>query len=129
MSDEPQPTYSAREIVLELFPATAEHLIPTSKLYALKAKPDGTLAICQLGIGELVSLTPIETSGHRHTQLCCDFCQHSAPRHQLQPYRLEVPGSGGRRFVYLILCADSAACDGRRLDDSAIRALLDKLAS
>lgn len=126
MSDEPQPTHSARDIVLEFFPATAEHLIPKSKLYYLKERPDGTLLICKLGTGALLSLTPIKIAGNSSTQLCCDFCQHSAPRHDLQPYRIEAPGSNGRRFLYVTLCADPAACDARRFDDTPIEALLNK---
>lgn len=126
MSDEPQPTHSARDIVLEFFPATAEHLIPTSKHYYLKESSNGNLLICKIAAGPLLSLTPIKISGNAHTQLCCDFCQHSAPRHYLQPYRLEVPGSNGRRFLYVTLCADTAACDARRLDDRALEALFEK---
>ena len=45
LSDEPQHTYSAREIVLELFPATPERLVPNIDDYRLESDPDGNVIV------------------------------------------------------------------------------------
>lgn len=127
MSDEEQQTYSAREIVLEFFPATHERLIPGFDDYRLEPRPHGQLAILGRGREPLLYLSPIAVSGSASAQLCCDFCQRSAPRHYLQPFRVEVPGSEGRRYRYISLCRDATSCALRRFDDEAIRALLSRL--
>lgn len=129
MSDEEQQTYSAREIVLEFFPATHERLIPGFDEYRLEPDPQGRLAILRQDGQAVLHLVPVAASGPSSTQLCCDFCQHSAPRAYLQLFRAEVPGSQGRRYRYVSLCRDSAACALRRFDDGAIRELLERLLS
>lgn len=127
MSDESQPTYSAREIVLELFPATHKRLIPDSNTYRLEPDSTGNLVIYDHKDKALLSLSPVAMSGRASTQLCCDFCQHSAARHFLQLFRAEVPGSRGRRFYYVSLCRDIEGCNLRRLNDEPLRALLDRV--
>ena len=124
VSDEPKPTYSAREIVLELFPATDERLIPGETKYQRKRSAYGDSSLRNPVGKELLALTPVTTSGSASTQVCCDFCQRSAPRHFLQLFRVEVPASGGRRYCYVSLCRDVEACELRRLSDEPIRALL-----
>ena len=123
MSDD-APTYSAREIVLELFPATDERLIPAPRSYRLAADPQGNFVLYTPVGEELLTFNPIAISGAAATQLCCDFCARSAPRHYLQLFRVVVPGSSGRRSCYVTLCRDAAACDLRRFDDKPVRALL-----
>ncbi len=126
MSDEPQQTYSAREIVLEFFPATHEQLIPKTSAFMLK-NHDGTIIISTTKGKELINLTPVQPSGNASTQLCCDFCQHSGNRHFLQLFRAEVAGSNGRHFFYISLCKHTEACETRRISDKPIEALLERL--
>lgn len=128
MSEESQQTYSAREIVLEFFPATHERLVPGFEEYRLEQGPKEQLFLLDHRDRILLRLTPVSSSGNANTQLCCDFCHHSAPRHHLQHVRTEVPGSQGRRYRYLSVCRDPKSCELRRFDDGAIRALLERLA-
>ncbi|MCA9836816.1 MAG: hypothetical protein KC422_07875 [Trueperaceae bacterium] len=126
MSDEPQQTYSAREIVLEFFPATREQLIPVSSAYDLK-NHDGQIIIANSKGQDLISLSPVQPSGNASTTLCCDFCQHSGNRYYLQLYRAEVAGSKGRHFFYVSLCKNTEACETRRISDKPIEELLKRL--
>jgi len=129
VSEESQQTYSAREIVLELFPATHKRLIPDSNDYRLEPDPNGNLIVYDQGDAALLSLSPVTISGRASTQLCCDFCQHSAARNYLQLFRAEVPGSNGRRYCYVSLCRDTEGCNTRRLNDEPLRALLARVLS
>jgi hypothetical protein len=124
LSDEPQHTYSAREIVLELFPATPERLVPNIDDYRLESDPDGNLIVLNAVLKPLLTLIPISSSGKASTYLCCDFCRRNAPRYYAQIYRVEVPASQGRRFRYFTLCKNLEECSARRFDDKPIRALL-----
>jgi hypothetical protein len=124
VSDEPQRTYTAREIVLEFFPATNEKLVPGTEEYRLERSDGGALVIRETTSQRTVTLTPVEQAGNVSTQLCCDLCQRSAPRRYLQVYRLTLPGSHGRRFRYLTLCSDSRSCDARRINDEPLKRLL-----
>lgn len=106
-------TYSAREIVLSLFPATDTALVPLPEPYRFELSADGLLRLSRDG-SELLLLAPIAGAGNASTQLCCDLCQRSAPRHYLQMFRAEVPGSKGRRYRYVSLCRDTQGCETRR---------------
>ena len=127
MSDDAQPTYSAREIVLELFPATDERLVPTPRAYRLLPDPVGNLVLYTPAGEQLLTFTPVAIFGSAAAQLCCDFCTHSAPRYYLQPFRVEVPGTAGRRSLYVTLCRDTESCDLRRFDDRPVQALLERV--
>lgn len=124
MSEEPKRTFSAREIVLEFFPATNAKLIPRSHDYRLGREGDGALVIRDRQQRELVRLLPVATAGCPTTQLCCDLCGWSGRRQDLQVMRSEVPGSDGRRFRYLTACLRTEDCEARRLDDEAVRLIL-----
>jgi hypothetical protein len=124
VSDEPQHTYSAREIILEFFPATHSWLVPKASAYRLEPDETGQLLIYGEAEKPLLSLIPIASAGNASTQLCCDLCQHSAPRHYLRFLRAEIPGPQGRRFCYVTVCRNLDNCELRRLDDRAIIALL-----
>jgi hypothetical protein len=125
VSEEPKRTYSAREIVLELFPATDKRLIPKVNSYQLDRGGDGSLIIRDRHERELCRLLPVSSSGSVSTQLCCDLCGWSSIRQYLQVLRAEVPGSNGRRFRYLTACRNTSDCEARRLDDEPVRALLE----
>ena len=124
MSDE--KTYSAREIVLSLFPATDQALLPPPEPYHFELTESGLLRLLRDG-DELMLLTPIASSGKASTVLCCDLCQRNAPRHYLQMFRAEVPGSKGRRYRYLSLCRDARGCEARRTGDGPVEQLLSKV--
>lgn len=124
MSDESNPTYSAREIVLEFFPATHERLVPIPTKYRLERGPDDRLLVRDAYGRVQLSLTPIETRGRATTQLCCDLCHGAGDRRVMHVLRSEVPGSAGRRFRYVTACRDTEACEARRFDDGAVEALL-----
>lgn len=123
MSDEPEQTYSDREIVLEFFPGTQPSLIPQTKRFAVELVSNGSLIVRE-GARERLRLVPVSSSGNRTTQLCCDLCQQSDMRRFLQLLRVELPGSNGRRFRYLIACRDHEACELQRVGDEPFEMLL-----
>jgi len=118
-------TYSAREIVLSLFPGTDAALVPSPGPYYFEVTADG-LRLCRDG-SELMRLAPVAASGKASTQVCCDLCRRSAPRHYLQMFRAEVPGSGGRRYRYVSLCRDPQGCSARRSGDAPVDLLLHRV--
>lgn len=122
--EEPKRTWTDREIVLELFPATNERLVPKPLRYRVECGPDPALRIVHEEKGHVLDLTPVPPNGNPTGHLCCDLCQRSSPRRYLQFYRAELPGTGGRRFRYLTLCRDRDGCEARRLDDAGIDALV-----
>lgn len=126
MSDESKSTWTAREIVLELFPATHERLVPRPLRYRVEDEGDGRMAIHDRDADEAVAarLSPVTPAGNPTGELCCDLCQRTGTRRWLGIFRAEVPGSNGRRFRYLTACRDHRACEARRLDDAGIEALL-----
>lgn len=126
MSDEPQQTYSAREIVLEFFPATHEQLIPKPSAFSL-SNYEGQILLSKKTGEVLAYFVPVNPSGNMSSQLCCDFCQHSAPRQYLQLFRAEVAESKGRHFFYVSLCKHTEACEIRRISDVPIEQLLKRL--
>jgi hypothetical protein len=125
VSDEPQHTFTAREIVLEFFPATPERLIPAASAYAVTALDDGVREVRNVDGGVVARLLPLPSAGHEGTTVCCDLCSWSGPRRALTLLRSEVPGSSGRRWRYLTACRDGDACEARRLDDASLERLLD----
>lgn len=119
-------TYSAREIVLSLFPATDAALIPYPEPYRFELTESGLLRLYRDG-DELLLLTPIASAGNTSTPVCCDLCQRSAPRHYLQMFRTEVSGSRGRRYRYVSLCRDAKGCEARRSGDAPVELLLSRV--
>ncbi len=127
MSDEPkQPTFSAREIVLEFFPATHERLIPARREFTVERDSQGSLQIVDSKNRTLLHFQPVDPSGNPTTQLCCDLCGWNGTRHHLNLYRGEVPGSGGRRFRYLTACQSGVDCEARRFSDESVSNLLQR---
>jgi hypothetical protein len=124
VSDESQRTYTAREIVLEFFPATHERLVPSTSEFELERVPDGNLVLRQKELKRELVLTPVARAGNSTTHVCCDLCQRSAPRHRFQMFRFVLPNSDGRRFQYVSLCADSEGCTARRISDEPLRLLM-----
>lgn len=126
MSDEPKPTWTDREIVLEFFPATHERLVPRPLRFELEDAGDGQVLVRDRHAGGDVAarLTPVRPTGNPTGELCCDLCQRTGTRRWLGLYRAELPASGGRRFRYLTACHDRRACEARRLDDAGLAPLL-----
>lgn len=124
MNDDPPRLYTAREIVLEFFPATNPALIPRPRRYRLTADPDGLGVIVWVAAGEVLRLRPVERHNRREMPLCCDFCGVAGSSRYFQFLRADVPGAEGRRWRYRTACVDVDACDARRLDDASIDALL-----
>ncbi len=121
---QPERTYTAREIVLELFPATHEKLVPKPRRFALERSGDGTVHVRNAAGAVELSMTPVTAAGNHTLQLCCDLCEHSSTRQFMQLVRTELPGSRGRRFRYLTVCRNTSACESRRLGDEPVEALL-----
>ena len=113
-----EKTYSAREIVLSLFPDTDASLIPLPEPYRFETADGGLLRLLR-DETEVALLAPVAPAGNASTQLCCDLCRWSAPRHRLQLFRAEVPGSKGRRYRYVSLCRDTVGCGERRVGGDA----------
>jgi hypothetical protein len=125
VSDDTPRTFTGREIVLELFPATPRRLVPDTSAFAVTALDDGAREVRAAEDGRVVArLLPLSPAGRADTPLCCDLCDWSGPRRDLTTLRSEVPGSGGRRWRYLTACRDGDACEARRLDDAALARLL-----
>ena len=125
MSDEGRPTFTAREIVLELFPATPARLVPTPNAYAVTGLDVGAREVRD-AVGDVVArLLPLPSSGPESTTICCDLCSWSGPRRHLTLLRSEVAGSEGRRWRYLTACRDADSCEARRFDDASLERLLD----
>jgi hypothetical protein len=125
VSDEPRRTFTAREIVLELFPATPKRLVPSPNTYAVTALDDGAREVRDADGDVVARLLPLPSSGPESTTICCDLCSWSGPRRLLTLLRSEVAGSDGRRWRYLTACRDADSCEARRLDDVSLERLLD----
>ena len=125
MSEEPKHTYTALEIVQELFPATPARLVPKEHAYKLERDVWGDVRVMDAAGTERLRMTPVERSGSDAAQVCCDLCHTSSTREDLHLLRSEVPGSAGRRFRYLMACRDTDACEARRLDDRTVEKLLE----
>ena len=123
MSDESQQTYSARDIVLEFFPATNQRFIPEHLNYQL-SNHAGQFVLINREDEVLLKLEPVSPAGKASMPLCCDFCQNNASREFIQLFRAEKPGSRGRQFLYVSLCKNTAACEVRRINDGPVEHLL-----
>ena len=126
MSDEPPKLYTGRDIVLELFPATPDRLIPRPSAYRLERDEEGGVVVLDRSGHRLLLLAPVARAPGKLPPLCCDLCHWSGPGTELGFLRADVPGSEGRRWRYLTACFDTAACDARRLDDERIDRLLER---
>lgn len=124
MSEGSGRTWTDREIVLEMFPATPEPLVPRPLQYRVEDEGDGYARVLDREGRIVVRLTPVTPTGNPTGEMCCDLCNRSGTRRFLGLYRAEMPGSNGRRFRYLNACRDHQACETRRLDDAALRTLL-----
>lgn len=123
MSDEKEQTYSAREIVLEFFPATSKRFIPEHLNYQV-TNSSGQYILINRNDQILLKLEPVAPAGNATVVLCCDFCHHSSTRQYLQMFRAEKPDSNGRHFLYICLCRNTEACEVRRLNDEPVEKLL-----
>jgi hypothetical protein len=124
VSDDSPRLYTAREIVLELFPATNPALVPRPRHYRLIADPDDQGVLVVAAIGTLLRLVNVERHNRRAMPLCCDFCGAAGNSRYFRFLRADVPGAEGRRWRYRTACVDVDACDARRWDDAPIDALL-----
>lgn len=124
MSDESKTTWTDREIVEELFPATPAKLVPRPRRYRLEDTGDGRVQVYGPGDMAVATLHAVQPAGNPTGELCCDLCQRTGTRRWLGLFRFEVPGTLGRRFRYLTACRDRRACEARRLDDDGVAVLL-----
>lgn len=116
--------WTDREIVLEMFPATPEPLVPRPLQFTVEDEGDGQARVLDREGFVVLRLVPVTPAGNPTGELCCDLCHRSGTRRFLGLYRAEMPGSNGRRFRYLSACRDHQACETRRLDDGALHVLL-----
>jgi len=121
---DPVRTYSDREIVDELFPATPEHLRPRQRRFRLEGAAEGRVLVVDRAGNARLCLVPVPPSGDPSHRLCCDLCGHTAARFEMTLLRSEVPGSAGRRWRYLTACLDPRSCDARRRNDDVVEQLL-----
>jgi len=106
-------SYSEREILLELFPATPQELIP--KENRIEIKEIGLLKReLRLNDRFTLELLAIPPSGNPKTHISCDLCKKSAARKFFRAYKIEKPASNGRIFRYYWMCSDLEACKSRR---------------
>lgn len=122
-----QREYTDREIVLELFPATKTQLVPAPQPYSFERDDHGNLVVVDANLEALAVLTPIDTHGAPTTQMSCDLCKRSAPRHHLQMFRLEVAGSKGRLFRYVSVCRRDSECAAGYMDSDHLRFLVERV--
>ena len=128
-SDDDERTFTALEIVTEIFPATPRHLLPRPRSYRLESLDNGDVILTDRQGSKLLVLQRVPQAGNPGHRLSCDFCHHSAARDSIALMRLAVPRSDGRRWRYLSMCRDPYQCDARRHDDSTIERLLTSLQS
>lgn len=127
MNGDDEPTFTALEIVKELFPATPEHLLPYPRRYKLERGDGGEITLSGPAGTPLLVLETVAQSGDPSHRLSCDLCSHSAPRERMAMLRIAVPGSHGRRWRYVTACRDLVQCEARRPDDSPLERLLASL--
>ena len=116
-------TYSAREIVLEFFPATRKELIPQKNKYKILEADLNSREIF-LGDKVVLKLSPIPASGSPNTQICCDICKRMAPRRYFRAFKAEKPNSNGRAFRYYWLCVNLHSCELNRLNEDGLEQIL-----
>lgn len=117
-------TFTALEIVTEIFPATPEHLLPRPRRFRLECLDSGALRLSNPQGATLLVMEPVQQAGDPGHKLSCDICHHSAARDSIAMMRIAVPGSNGRRWRYLSACRDANRCDARRNGDATIERLL-----
>jgi len=125
--DDNERTYTALEIVTEIFPATPDHLLPRRSKYRLERLDNGDLQLRGNDGRPLLTLEAVPQSGDPNHKLSCDLCRHSAGRDSMVMLRIGVPRSNGRRWRYLTACRDEVRCEARRHDDATIDRLLASL--
>lgn len=116
-------TYTAREIVLEFFPATRNDLIPAPFPYTLTELGEGCLKLEHQQRQQYRILKPISPAGKASTLLCCDLCHHQASRRYIQLYRVDGLGKQGRKTRYLSLCRQHDTCGTRQISSQPIKAI------
>lgn len=129
MSGDAERTFTALEIVTELFPATPDHLIPRARRYHLTRLDNGDVQLSGPPGTPTLVMETVPQAGDPGQRLSCDLCGHSAARESMGMLRIAVPGSNGRRWRYLSACRDLSHCASRRSDDSALERLLSSLHS
>lgn len=116
-------SYSEREILLELFPATPEELIPKYKRFEIKeiSLTSRDLLLNGKTVLELLAIAP---TGNPNTQICCDLCNNSAARKFFQIFKVEKPSSDGRVFRYYWMCANLNTCKLRGISKDRLEKIL-----
>lgn len=116
-------SYSEREILLELFPATPEELIPEYKKFSIKetTQTSRELLLDNNSVLELLAIPPV---GNPNTQICCDLCNNSAARKFFQAFKIEKPASDGRIFRYYWMCANLNSCKLRGIAEDRLEQIL-----
>lgn len=126
-SDGPNPVWTDREIVLEYFPNTHEHLVPRPLRFHLKDVGDGRTDVLTREGERLGQLTPVEPHGNPTGELCCDLCQRTGTRRFLGLFRFAAHDGPRQRVRYLTACRDRTTCEERRIDDRSLDRLLSGL--
>src|SRR5690606_23268732 len=92
-SDDDERTFTALEIVTEIFPATPRHLLPRPRSYRLESLDNGDVILTDRQGSKLLVLQRVPQAGNPGHRLSCDFCHHSAARDSIALMRLAVPRS------------------------------------
>ncbi len=116
-------SYSEREILLELFPATPEELIPKYKQFKIKQSSLSQREIL-VNNKSVLELFAIPASGNPDTQISCDLCNTSAARKFFKTFKIEKPSSDGRVFRYYWMCANLNSCKHRGINEARLEQIL-----
>ncbi len=103
--------HNEKDLLFELFPATARRLFPGGP-----AGAPPTLALCPVAGGglalidgdRLLELEPLEQAGRG--SVMCELCSRTVSRSDALFYRVRVPSAAGR-WRYLALCAKRSGCE------------------
>jgi len=116
-------SYSEREIVLELFPATPIELIPKENRIEIK---EINVLKRELRLNDefTLELLAIPSVGDPKTQISCDLCKKSAARKFFRTFKIEKPASNGRVFRYYWMCSDLEACKSRHSSLNGLEQIL-----
>lgn len=123
-SDANTPLWTDRDIVLEYFPNTHEHLVPKPLRFQLQDVGDGRADVLTRAGVRLGQLTPVEPHGNPTGELCCDLCQRTGTRRFLGLFRFATQDGSKQRLRYITACRDRDACEDRRIDDGSLDRLL-----
>ncbi|MDO4263572.1 MAG: hypothetical protein Q4C67_05180 [Deinococcus sp.] len=116
------PSFSAAELLRELFPESADlpqdagRSEPTLGLYPVA---DGRLALVHGR--QLAEFTPL--SGQAKNALHCDLCHYTRSPSEAAIYRVVV---AQRRSRYVTLCCATAQCQGRA-GTAGLRSLAERI--